>query len=84
MPQNLTARSARMPVEPAIIRTMEYKKLTDEHKSALLENTLLQIEQEHYANVLALKRAEASGQEDQAKRFKDEIASLEKQAAAFH
>lgn len=60
---------------------MEYKALTDEHRAAIQGSTLLQIEQEHYANTLALRRAEASENQESAKSIKEIISSLEKQHA---
>jgi regulator of replication initiation timing len=62
---------------------MEYTKLTEEQQSQLLENTILVIEQEHFANTLALRRAEATNDEAQAEGFRRILSDLETQHQAL-
>lgn len=62
---------------------MKYQRLTKETKEAILEQTMTQIENEHYANTLALKRAEASGNTVNAEAIQKIITDLEKQHKAL-
>lgn len=62
---------------------VKYTKLTDEQKANVRESTILQIEQEHYANTLALERAEATGNESNIGQIRAIIQSLEVQHKAM-
>jgi hypothetical protein len=62
---------------------MDYSLLTDEDKAVLYENTIRDIEGQHFSNTLALKRAEASGREEEAKSFARRIEELEKELTAL-
>jgi cyclopropane fatty-acyl-phospholipid synthase-like methyltransferase len=58
---------------------VRYTRLSEEQKQTLLENTLLNIEQEHYATTLALQRARVSENNQQIAQFEEQLAKLEKQ-----
>jgi hypothetical protein len=62
---------------------MDYKNLTPEEQNTLLKNTLIQIEREHFANTLALRRAEAINDDTQIKLFEDELEKLDAQFDAL-
>lgn len=62
---------------------MEYTKLTDEHKAAIDESTVLQIEQQHYAETQAMIRAEAINDEASILQIQDRLRSLETQHEAL-
>lgn len=60
---------------------MKYNFLTDDQRLNIRNNTLAQIESEHFANELAAERARAAGQDDAA--FIEQMESLEKQHEAL-
>lgn len=62
---------------------MKYTALTDESKKAILEQTIAQVENEHYSNTLALKRAQASGEQAMIEHFETLVDNLEKQHKAL-
>lgn len=62
---------------------MRYDKLTKEQKAQLDEVAIANIEADHYSNSLALKRAEAIGDETQIEFFTGILAGLEKQKNAL-
>lgn len=56
---------------------MEYSTLSAEDQKNLTDQTIREIEANHFSNKLALKRAEASGREGEAEVFRSRISELE-------
>jgi regulator of replication initiation timing len=62
---------------------VEYTRLSDELQAQLRENTLANIESDHFLNTLALQRAEAANDEASREQIQKTLDSLEAQHAAL-
>lgn len=58
---------------------MKYQLLTDSEKESVLQNTIRNVEAEHFAETLALIRVEAMGDEEQMKAVQARMEKLEAQ-----